>query len=349
MAINTEFKRMQQLTGKWKDLDTTNMVVGEIAVPDDHNPVVKTANNKIKEIALLEDMDEYEKHISDLTQAVESATNIVNQYDEDVMRIAQSEANAKASEDNAKTSETNAETNANLAISSANSALESAESAKDALDSAIEAEAKAKASEESAKTSEDNAKASEDKAKEYAENLKDIIDDTKVSTTTTYSSDKLNKKIGTTDISDVGDDVTEAIRNLADEPKIPANVALVAEGTTEATDEPTHLTSSDIADNLVTSDSTKVLSARQGKVLNDKVVDVENDVETLNNDIVSKIGNIIKISGQEQYGLLDIHYGGNDIRNCYMLRCHADTSVSSGSKLILYKITNGSATVVWKI
>lgn len=115
--------------------------------------------------------------------------------------------------------------------------------------------------------------------------ITNIIDDTKVSTSTTYSSDKLNKKIGTTDISDVGEDVTSAIRNLADEPKIPDNVALVGEGEVEPTDEPTYLTSSDIADNLVTSDSTKVLSARQGKVLNDKVVDVENDVKTLNNDI----------------------------------------------------------------
>lgn len=46
------------------------------------------------------------------------------------------------------------------------------------------------------------------------------------------------------------------------------------------------LTSADIADNLTTDDSTKVLSAKQGKILNDKVVDVEGDVATIINSII---------------------------------------------------------------
>lgn len=192
---------MQQLTGRWSDLNTDNMLVGEMAVPDDHNPVVKTANNQIKEIALLEDMDDYERYISMLQTAIDEANGLIDKIKEKVG-----------------------------------------------------------------------------------------IDDTQASYITTYSSKKIegafDDKLGTTNISDVGADVTSAIRNLADEPKIPANVALVGEGEVEPTDEPTHLTSSDIADNLVTSNPSKVLSARMGKELNDKVEDNAESIEQINTNKV---------------------------------------------------------------
>lgn len=66
---------MQQLTGRFADLNTSNMLVGEFAVPNDHNPVVKMDNGKIREIPLLSDMDSYENKIQEVNGAIVKLNN----------------------------------------------------------------------------------------------------------------------------------------------------------------------------------------------------------------------------------------------------------------------------------
>ena len=109
MAINTEFKRMQQLTGKFADLNTDNMLVGELAVPNDHNPVVKMDNGEIREIPLLSDMDSYEAKIQEVNGAI---VELNNEYESTKNQLIEA---TKANADNAAESATAAATSANSA------------------------------------------------------------------------------------------------------------------------------------------------------------------------------------------------------------------------------------------
>ena len=70
MAIETKYARMKQLTGNFEDINKNNLLIGEIFVPNNHNPVVKTADNKIQEIALLDDMSTYETKVNEVNKAI---------------------------------------------------------------------------------------------------------------------------------------------------------------------------------------------------------------------------------------------------------------------------------------
>ena len=132
MAINTEFKRMQQLTGKFADLNTSNMLVGEFAVPNDHNPVVKMDNGIIREIPLLSDMDSYEAKIQEVNGAI---VELNNEYESTKNQLI---AATKANADNAAESAT-------AAATSANSASTYEDNAKTYMDTANEYAKEAKA------------------------------------------------------------------------------------------------------------------------------------------------------------------------------------------------------------
>ena len=128
---------MQQLTGRFADLNTSNMLVGEFAVPNDHNPVVKMDNGKIREIPLLSDMDSYENKIQEVNNAM---TKLNNEYESTKNQlVAATKANADSAAKSAAaaaTSETNANTYKNNAASSATAAASSASSASTYKDNA---------------------------------------------------------------------------------------------------------------------------------------------------------------------------------------------------------------------
>lgn len=71
MAIITE-ARMQQLRGKYNQLNKEAMLPGEIAICDDHNPVVRT-NKGYKEILTEDNVEYFEDKVSDINKAISSA------------------------------------------------------------------------------------------------------------------------------------------------------------------------------------------------------------------------------------------------------------------------------------
>lgn len=60
-----ENKRMSQLVGKYENLDKTKLVKGEIAIPDDHNPLVKLGNGKFREFLTKESAEYFESLIAE--------------------------------------------------------------------------------------------------------------------------------------------------------------------------------------------------------------------------------------------------------------------------------------------
>lgn len=129
MPISTENKRMQQLTGRFADLNTDNMLVGEFAIPNDHNPVVKMDNDKIREIPLLSDMDSYEAKIQEVNGAIVKLNNEYESTKNQLVAATKANADSAASsansastyEDNAKTYMDNANEYAKEAKAAASS------------------------------------------------------------------------------------------------------------------------------------------------------------------------------------------------------------------------------------
>lgn len=109
MAIETKYARMKQLTGNFEDINKNNLLIGEIFVPNNHNPVVKTADNKIQEIALLDDMNTYEAKVNEVNEAI---SNLGNEYESTKNQLI---AATKANADSAAESATAAATSANSA------------------------------------------------------------------------------------------------------------------------------------------------------------------------------------------------------------------------------------------
>lgn len=109
MAIETKYARMKQLTGNFEDINKNNLLIGEIFVPNNHNPVVKTADNKIQEIALLDDMNTYEAKVNEVNKAI---SNLGNEYESTKNQLI---AATKANADNAAESAAVAATSANNA------------------------------------------------------------------------------------------------------------------------------------------------------------------------------------------------------------------------------------------
>lgn len=78
MAIETINARQKQLTGNWSDFNKSKLIKGEIFIPNDHNPVAKTADDKIQEFALLQDMNTYEAKVNEVNEAI---SNLGNEYE----------------------------------------------------------------------------------------------------------------------------------------------------------------------------------------------------------------------------------------------------------------------------
>ena len=191
MPISTENKRMQQLTGRFADLNTSNMLVGEFAVPNDHNPVIKMDNGKIREIPLLSDMDSYENKIQEVNDAM---TKLNNEYESTKNQLvaatkanadsaAKSAAAAATSETNANIYKNNAASSATAAASSASSANTSETNAGNYASNASTSATNAKASEANASTYSNNASTSATSAKTYASNASTSASNAKTSET----------------------------------------------------------------------------------------------------------------------------------------------------------------------
>lgn len=134
MPISTENKRMQQLTGRFADLNTSNMLVGEFAVPNDHNPVVKMDNGKIREIPLLSDMNSYEAKIQEVN---ETMTELNNEYESTKNQLV---AATKANADSAASSASSASTykdNAKTYMDNANAYAKEAKTAASSITGAL--------------------------------------------------------------------------------------------------------------------------------------------------------------------------------------------------------------------
>ena len=71
MAIITE-ARMQQLRGKYNQLNKEALLPGEFAICDDHNPIVRT-NTGYKEILTEDNVEYFEDKVSDINKAISSA------------------------------------------------------------------------------------------------------------------------------------------------------------------------------------------------------------------------------------------------------------------------------------
>ena len=109
MAIETINARQKQLTGNWSDFNKSKLIRGEIFIPNDHNPVAKTADDKIQEFALLQDMNTYEEKVEEVNEAI---LNLGNEYESTKNQLI---AATKANADNAAESATAAATSANNA------------------------------------------------------------------------------------------------------------------------------------------------------------------------------------------------------------------------------------------
>lgn len=109
MAIETINARQKQLTGNWSDFNKSKLIRGEIFIPNDHNPVAKTADDKIQEFALLQDMNTYEEKVEEVNEAI---LNLGNEYESTKNQLI---AATKANADNAAESAAVAATSANNA------------------------------------------------------------------------------------------------------------------------------------------------------------------------------------------------------------------------------------------
>ena len=109
MAIETINARQKQLTGNWSDFNKSKLIRGEIFIPNDHNPVAKTADDKIQEFALLQDMNTYEEKVEEVNEVI---SNLGNEYESTKNQLI---AATKANADNAAESATAAATSANNA------------------------------------------------------------------------------------------------------------------------------------------------------------------------------------------------------------------------------------------
>lgn len=111
MPIQTINARQKQLTGNWSNFDKSKLVRGEIFIPNDHNPVAKTADDKIQEFALLQDMNTYEEKVEEANNAIASLEaakeTIITETKKYADQAKASATNASASASNAKTSEGN--------------------------------------------------------------------------------------------------------------------------------------------------------------------------------------------------------------------------------------------------
>ena len=77
--MTTENKRMSQLIGSYADLDLSQMLNGEIALPTDHNPVYKDADGNVKELLSGESAGYLEDLIEQMNEGLAEIQQIIIQ------------------------------------------------------------------------------------------------------------------------------------------------------------------------------------------------------------------------------------------------------------------------------
>lgn len=77
--MTTENKRMSQLIGSYADLDLSQLLNGEIALPTDHNPVYKDADGNVKELLSGESAGYLEDLIEEMNEGLAEIQQIIIQ------------------------------------------------------------------------------------------------------------------------------------------------------------------------------------------------------------------------------------------------------------------------------
>ena len=77
--MTTENKRMSQLIGNYADLDLSQLLNGEIAFPTDHNPVYKDADGNVKELLSGESAGYLEDLIEEMNEGLAEIQQIIIQ------------------------------------------------------------------------------------------------------------------------------------------------------------------------------------------------------------------------------------------------------------------------------
>ncbi len=75
--MTTENKRMSQLIGSYADLDLSQLLNGEIALPTDHNPVYKDADGNVKELLSGESAGYLEDLIEQMNEGLAEIQQII--------------------------------------------------------------------------------------------------------------------------------------------------------------------------------------------------------------------------------------------------------------------------------
>ena len=182
MAIITE-ARMQQLRGKYNQLNKEALLPGEFAICDDHNPIVRT-NTGYKEILTKDNAEYFENKVTDINNAISSTNEAVDKANKAVADTLQATNDNTQRVDNALTQletdtqqkftelDTQVTNTVNGAVSDLN-------------------EAKEQAIADMEQATNDNTQRVDNAIQQIA--TKVGIDDTQSSTLTTYSSDKIDK------------------------------------------------------------------------------------------------------------------------------------------------------------
>lgn len=182
MAIITK-ARMQQLRGKYNRLNKEAMLPGEIAICDDHNPIVRT-NTGYKEILTKDNAEYFEEKVADINNAISSANEAVNNANQAIndMGTATTENTQKVDnaiaqlETDTQQKFTELDTQVTNTVNGAVSDLN---------------KAKEQAIADMEQATSDNTQRVDNAIQQIA--TKVGIDDTQSSTLTTYSSDKIDK------------------------------------------------------------------------------------------------------------------------------------------------------------
>ena len=182
MAIITE-ARMQQLRGKYNQLNKEALLPGEFAICDDHNPIVRT-NTGYKELLTADNAEYFENKVTDINNAISSTNEAVDKANKAVADTLQATNDNTQRVDNALTQletdtqqkftelDTQVTNTVNGAVSDLN-------------------EAKEQAISDMEQATNDNTQRVDNAIQQIA--TKVGIDDTQSSTLTTYSSDKIDK------------------------------------------------------------------------------------------------------------------------------------------------------------
>ena len=184
MAIITE-ARMQQLRGKYNQLNKEALLPGEFAICDDHNPIVRT-NTGYKELLTADNAEYFESKTTEINNAISKTNEAVDKANKAVADTLQATSDNTQRVDNALTQletdtqqkftelDTQVTNTVNGAVSDLN-------------------EAKEQAISDMEQATSDNTQRVDNAIQQIA--TKVGIDDTQSSTLTTYSSEKIETRL----------------------------------------------------------------------------------------------------------------------------------------------------------